>query len=128
MSVGLEGREPLIDHRILEWTAQLSSAMKMDSVQQKILLKNIVHKYIPSSIMERPKMGFGIPLKDWMKGNLKDLFMEMMNDQALQSSGLLNVQEIKELREDYLNNKLYNFERIWFLFIFQQWYKRWMQN
>ncbi|MBK9525452.1 MAG: asparagine synthase (glutamine-hydrolyzing) [Bacteroidetes bacterium] len=69
MSVGLEGREPFLDHRILEYVAQLPSEYKMNDHAQKILLKKIVHKYIPESIMDRPKMGFGIPLQDWFKAD-----------------------------------------------------------
>lgn len=127
MSVSLEGREPFLDHRIAEFAFQLPSEFKMNSTGQKLILKEIVHKYIPKEIMERPKMGFGVPVANWCKSELKDLFMEHMNDSALKRSGLLNVESIRPIRDSYLNGQLENFERIWFVFIFQQWYARWMQ-
>ncbi len=126
MSVSLEGREPFLDHRIAEFVAQLPSAYKMKEGKQKIILKDIVHSYVPRQLMERPKMGFGVPVEKWCRGELKNLFMEYMNDKALEKSGLLNVQAIIPIRQSYLNGSLENFERIWFIFIFQQWYHKWM--
>ncbi len=127
MSASLEGREPFLDHRILEWVARLPNDFKMHNGEQKILLKRIVHKHIPEDIMARPKMGFGIPLKDWMHGDLKPIFMDHMSDDKLGSSGMLDVKAAKEIRDAYLAGTLENFERVWFLFIFQQWYDRWMR-
>ncbi len=126
MSVSLEGREPFLDHRIAEYVAQLPSAFKMNAGKQKIILKDIVHSYVPRVIMERPKMGFGVPVEKWCRGELKVLFMEFMSDKALGKSGLLNVEAIIPIRQSYLNGSLENFERIWFIFIFQQWYHKWM--
>lgn len=128
MSTSLEGREPFLDHRILELIAKMPSEYKLKGMNQKILLKAIVHKYIPESIMDRPKMGFGIPLKDWMNNTLKDLFMSSMNDQALAQSGLIHINSAKKIRDAYLNGEQINFEKVWFLFIFQQWYQRWIAN
>lgn len=126
MSVSLEGREPFLDHRIAEFVFQLPGEFKIKGDSQKIILKDIVHKYIPKSIMERPKMGFGVPVNKWCRTDLLDLFMEHMSDEALKLSGLLNVEEIIPLRERYLNGQLENFERIWFIFVFQLWFKKWM--
>lgn len=126
MSASLEGREPFLDHRIAEFVFQLPTEFKIHNKAQKIILKDIVHKYIPRSIMERPKMGFGVPVNKWCRTDLLDLFMEHMSDEALSRSGLLNIEAIIPIRERYLQGDLENFERIWFIFIFQQWFKKWM--
>ena len=127
MSVSLEGQEPFLDHRLLEWIATLPDSFKMNENKQKILLKAIVEKNIPRELIDRPKMGFGVPLVDWMKTDLRNLFDEHLNDQALAKSGLIHVQKAASIRDAYLNGKLENFERLWFIFIFQQWYMRWME-
>lgn len=126
MSASLEGREPFLDHRLAEFVFQLPGEFKINGSAQKIILKDIVHKYIPKTIMERPKMGFGVPVERWCREDLLDLFMEHMSDEALSRSGLLNTNEIIPIRDRYLKGNLENFERIWFIFIFQQWFKKWM--
>ena len=126
MSVGLEGREPFLDHRILEYVAQLPSEYKMNDHAQKILLKKIVHKYIPESIMDRPKMGFGIPLQDWFKADLKPIFMDALDPQKIREAGILDEKIIKSMKEGFLNNKFEQFERLWLILVFQLWYQRWM--
>ena len=126
MSASLEGREPFLDHRILEWVAGLPSEYKMKGNEQKILLKAIVHKHIPESIMKRPKMGFGIPLVQWMRKDLRPLFDEIMSDQSIHAVPVLNAQDVMAMRNSYLEGKLENFERLWLVFAFMLWYKRWM--
>ncbi|MFM2135560.1 MAG: hypothetical protein RL021_960 [Bacteroidota bacterium] len=128
MSTGLEGREPLLDHRIQEWMATLPSSYKMADGRQKILLKEIVHRHIPSAVMDRPKMGFGIPLVKWMKTDLRDLLEDILSDESVRSVGVLEVSQVRAMREAYLAGRLRNFERLWFVFSFILWYRRWMSN
>ena len=99
MSVSLEGREPFLDHRIVEFAATLPDHFKMNENTQKVLLKKIVHKYIPEQIMNRPKMGFGVPVAIWLRTDLIDLFMSYMSDSALKNNPYLNAAEVKKLRD-----------------------------
>ncbi len=126
MSASLEGREPFLDHRLVEWLAVLPSTYKLNEGVSKRLLKDIVHKYIPKEMMIRPKMGFGIPVKNWLKNELRELFEEIVDVKFLKEQDLLNSELVLELKKDYLNDKLHDFERLWFVFIFLQWYKKWM--
>ncbi len=128
MSVSLEAREPFVDHRIAEFMARLPSHFKLKDKRQKILLKDIVHRHIPESIMNRPKMGFGIPLEDWMGNDLKELFMNTMDVKSISSSGILQPKVIAHLTDTFLEGKLEQFQRIWLVFVFQQWYKYWMES
>ncbi|MFM9050781.1 MAG: asparagine synthase (glutamine-hydrolyzing), partial [Bacteroidota bacterium] len=126
MSAGLEGREPFLDHKILEWVATLPSEYKFSKNKQKRILKDIVHKYVPAHLMERPKMGFGIPLVKWMRSELRDLFNEVMDDRNVAATGILDVETVRNMKTAYLEGRLENFERLWFIFSFLAWHKRWM--
>ena len=126
MSVSLEAREPFLDHRLVEFLSVVPSEYKLKGKFQKRILKDIVHKYVPPAIMDRPKMGFGIPLGDWCRKDLKGLFMDFMSDEVLKKNEYLNTKNIVELRDGYLEGKLQNFERIWFVFVFQMWLNKWM--
>ena len=78
MSVSLEGREPFLDHRIIEFAAQLPSNFKFGHTQ-KMILKDIVHNYVPKQLMDRPKTGFSIPVHAWLKEDLAYLLEEHLN-------------------------------------------------
>ncbi|HNS11731.1 MAG TPA: asparagine synthase (glutamine-hydrolyzing) [Bacteroidia bacterium] len=126
MSVSLEAREPFVDHRIAELLARLPSNYKLKDNRQKVLLKDIVHRHLPESIMNRPKMGFGIPLEQWMKKDLKDLFMATMNSDSISMTGVLQPHVIEHMVDAFQSGRLEQFQRIWLVFVFQQWYQHWM--
>ncbi len=126
MSASLEGREPFLDHRILEWVAKLPSSFKMNANEQKVLLKAIVHRHIPESIMKRPKMGFGIPVVSWMRNDLRPMFDDVLSDRSIRSIEVLDYSQVAAMRDAYLQGRLENFERLWFVFSFVLWYRRWM--
>lgn len=126
MSASLEGREPLLDHRLLEFVAGLPAEYKLLGGVSKRLLKDIVHRYVPIELMDRPKMGFGIPVSSWMKSELRELFEDVLGDEKIRQQEWFDAALLLELKKDYLNGKLHDFERIWFVFIFLQWYKKWM--
>lgn len=126
MSVSLEGREPLLDFRLIEYAAQLPINFKMKGSTKKYLLKEIVHKYIPKEIMERPKMGFGVPLVTWFKADLKFYFDNYLNTNRLEKQGIFDSNFINAMVAGYYKGKNDDFELIWFLFIFQLWYDEWM--
>ena len=89
MSVSLEGREPLLDHRILEFAASLPSSYKFDGSTGKRILKDIVHKYVPREMMDRPKTGFSLPIYNWLMSDLSYLLEEYLNEQAINQSSYL---------------------------------------
>jgi asparagine synthase (glutamine-hydrolysing) len=126
MSVSLEGREPLLDHRIVEFAAQLPSSYKYAPGQTKIILKNIVHKYIPQNIMERPKMGFIVPIMGWFRNELKDLILQNLNEDLLKKDDIFNYKEVTSIRDRYLNGHSENVQKLWHILLFQMWKKRWL--
>ncbi len=127
MSVGLEGREPFLDHRIVEWAAQLPSSLKYNNGSKKFLLKELTHRYIPKAMIDRPKMGFGIPLNKWMKGELRPLVLETINRKNLQKHHLFNEDLIINLRDNYLANSKNDNAKLWLILMFQLWWNKWME-
>lgn len=126
MAVGLEGREPMLDHHIIEFLAQLPSDMKIRDGVTKWLLKEIVHKYIPKDLMDRPKRPFIAPLMVWFKEDLKQQLMTYLSEEALLKTGLFNPAPIVSLRDRYLRGENVNYQKLWQLLVFQLWYNRWI--
>lgn len=127
MSCSLEGREPFLDQHIIEWAAQLPSDYKYKDGQKKYILKQIVHKYVPKEIMERPKMGFGIPVESWLANELKDLVQQYLGESSLKQHQLFNEGEVRKISDDFFNGRKEKYLKIWYLLMFQMWYEKWMK-
>jgi len=128
MSASLEGREPFLDHRIIEWAAQLPIDLKYNKGIKKYLLRQIVHKYIPQNLLDRPKMGFGIPIASWLQNELKAIVDFYLSDSFIEKQGLFNNNEIQKIRNSFYKGKTERAEKIWYLLMFQMWYDTWMNK
>jgi asparagine synthase (glutamine-hydrolysing) len=126
MSQGLEGREPFLDFKIIEFAAQLPNEMKYRNGEKKWVLKEITHKYLPKKLMDRPKMGFSPPVTEWFRDELKTYFLHYLTHERLSQEGLFNPVEVIRLRDDYLEGKNVSVHRLWFILMFEMWYERWM--
>jgi len=127
MGVALEGRDPFLDHKILEWSSQLPIKFKYRNRKTKHLLRKILYKYLPKELIDRPKQGFSAPIYEWFKKELKILFKEFLNESKLKKDGLFNVSKVQQILRDYLDNKRVNHNKLWVLFIFQLWKERWFK-
>lgn len=126
MSVSLEGREPFLDYRIIEFVSSLPSHYKYQNGRKKHILKEITHKYLPKEMMDRPKMGFVVPIQEWFKDELKEYFLHYLDEQRLKKEGIFNVQEVVKLRDNYLNGGKENIDNLWSMLMFEMWYEKWM--
>ena len=126
MSVALEGREPFLDHKLVEWAAQLPSAYKNHEGTKKFIIKKIVHKYVPTELMDRPKQGFEVPISSWFKHELKDLLEDSLNENELNKFGLLNPSAVKEMMQNFQKGQENYSMNLWYLLMFQLWSKRWL--
>jgi asparagine synthase (glutamine-hydrolysing) len=126
MSVSLEGREPFLDHRIIELLATLPDSLKINQNIKKYLLKKIVWKYVPSELMERPKQGFHLPVEDWLRKELSYLLEEFVNEKQIMIQGILDWETVAGLKKDYLSGSRASFEPLWSILMFQMWYHQWM--
>jgi asparagine synthase (glutamine-hydrolysing) len=126
MSVSLEGREPLLDHRILEFAAQLPLDYKYDGITTKRILKDITHEYIPKEMMDRPKAGFSLPITKWLKEDLSYLIDENLSEEALAISGLFDEKYLTKQIEMFKEGKFHYTPFIWKLLMFQMWFRKWV--
>ena len=126
MSVSLEGREPMLDYKLIEFVAQLPLKYKQNGKQTKYILKEIVHQYIPKEMMDRNKMGFSIPVFEWFKDELKNYFEEYLSERAIIESGVFEYQYVLKLKKSYYNGKG-NPHKLWLLLIFQMWWAKWVK-
>lgn len=124
MAFSLEGREPLLDHRLIEFAATLPDKFKLQNGNSKRILKDIVHELLPTSIMDRPKSGFSIPLNEWLKKDLSYLIEEYLDESRINKE-LFDVKFIKYMIKAHKQGKLYFNVMLWRLLIWQMWYIKW---
>lgn len=126
MSVSLEGREPFLDHRVIEFAAQLPNEFKYFKGDKKRIIKDIVHKYIPKQLMDRPKMGFAIPIDSWLSNELKETVYEYLNEKSIKEQGIFNYNYISNTVSGFYSGKKEYANKLWYFLMFQMWYKKWM--
>ncbi len=127
MSVSLEGREPLLDHRIAEFAANLPLEYKYDGKTAKRILKDITHDYIPKEMMERPKTGFSIPITKWLKTSLSHLIDQEIRLDEIEKQGILSAEFIGDALDRFKRNESGYDLLVWEVLQFQMWYNRWMK-
>jgi asparagine synthase (glutamine-hydrolysing) len=128
MYAGIEGRDPFLDHRVIEFAASLPSEYKYDNGKNKIILKELVHEYLPKQLMDRPKMGFAIPLRKWLKGELKVFVEKYLSADYLKAQGFFDEKEVEKLIGKFYAGQQVNERKLWYLLVFQLWYSRWIDN
>ncbi|MEY4126717.1 MAG: hypothetical protein RL737_906 [Bacteroidota bacterium] len=126
MAVGLEGREPFLDHELFEFLAQVPDHFKCDRKDTKILLKDIAHDLLPPALMQGPKKGFAIPISAWMRDYLKSELLDFIEPRFLKEQGIFKATELTREVKSFLNGNDTNSLFIWYYFSFQSWYKQWM--
>ena len=127
MTVSLEGREPFLDHRIIEWAAQLPDNFKYFKGNKKYILKEIVHQYIPKELLDRPKMGFAIPIENWLVNDLKNQVLYYLSDEKILKQEIFDLKFVKKIKNDFFSGKKEFGVKIWYLLMFQMWFDKWMK-
>jgi asparagine synthase (glutamine-hydrolysing) len=125
MSVGLEAREPFLDHRLVQYVARIPLNLKFKNGMSKYILRKILYKYVPRELVERPKQGFNVPLAEWLKGELSSLVMSYLNEDKLKKEGIFNPRVVSTYVKDFMNGSI-NVNRIWFLLLFEMWKEKWL--
>jgi len=128
MSASIEAREPLLDHRLVEFAATLPFKYKNDGRTSKRILKDIVHKYVPKAIMDRPKTGFDLPIFKWLKGDMSWMIDQYLGSDAIKNSGIFNANEVNKLVASFRQDRLVYKSIIWHLIVFQMWHSFWNKN
>jgi asparagine synthase (glutamine-hydrolysing) len=132
MACGLEGREPLLDHRVAEFALQLPLHLRRGELGPKHLLRKILYKYVPRELIERPKQGFAVPLASWMRGDLAPLIDEYLSPSRIRDGGLFDpegvARAVRNFREGGPGNDRLDTQKLWYLLSFEMWKARWMDT
>lgn len=126
MRSSLEAREPFLDHHIIEWAAQLPDNYKYHKGIKKHILKEITHAYLPKELMDRPKMGFAIPIEKWLAQDLKEQVLFYLDDKRLREQGFFDSETVNKLTTNFFSGKKELSVKVWHLLMFQMWYDKWM--
>lgn len=125
MAHSLEVRPPFLDHRIVEFAATLPLSLKIRGSRQKVLLKELMRDKLPSSVLQRKKVGFDIPAHDWLRGCLRPLMMEVLTDGASEHAALFRREVIETQIREHLERRINVGYHLWGLMVLFLWMKKW---
>ena len=121
MAVGLEGRVPILDHRVVEFAWQLPLALRT----RKALLRRVLARYIPRSVFERPKMGFEVPIAGWLRGPLRSWAEEFLDPRALEVGGVFAVGAVRNVLSEHLAGRMDAGHLLWSILMLEGWRHHW---
>jgi len=121
MAVALEVRVPLLDHRVVELTWRLPSRLFLRRGTSKWLLRQVLYRHVPKRLVERPKMGFALPIGQWLRGPLRPWAEELLSEQRLAAGGLLDPAPIVARWREHLDSRRDWHQSLWTVLMFQAW-------
>jgi asparagine synthase (glutamine-hydrolysing) len=125
MAIALEARVPLLDHRVVEFSWRLPMAAKVRRNTSKWLLRQVLYRHVPPALIERPKMGFGIPLGEWLRGPLRDWAHGLLSEGRLRDAGLLDHSLVSRYWKEHLDGQRNWQYLLWNVLMLESWRERW---
>lgn len=121
MAFNLEVRPPILDHRLIEFAWRIPLSMKLRNREGKWILRQVLFKHVPRKLLERPKMGFGVPIDSWLRGPLRDWAEDLLNESRLRREGFFDADSVRKKWLEHLSGR-YNWQyHIWDILMFQAW-------
>lgn len=121
MGVSLEARSPFLDHRVLQFAWTLPISMKIRENEGKWILKQLLYKYVPAALFDRPKAGFSVPLDEWLRGPLRDWAEELLSEARLRREGFFRPEPIRAVWSEHLSGSHNHQQTLWCVLMFQAW-------
>jgi asparagine synthase (glutamine-hydrolysing) len=125
MAVGLEGRVPLLDHRVVAYAWTLPTDFKVRGGRGKWLLRRVLDRYVPKQLIDRPKMGFGVPIDGWLRGPLREWAEELLAPPRLASYGFVRTEPVRRAWQEHLDGSRNWQYPLWTVLMLQAWRERW---
>ena len=126
MHTALEAREPFLDHPLVAFALSLPDEFKLRGRQSKYLLRQLLYRYVPRELIERPKQGFAVPIEQWLHSLLREELLAIGRDEAFLQAFRLDGFTLRSLIGDFLSGRRYvNGYLIWFIYVLNQWHERW---
>lgn len=123
MAVSLESRAPFLDHRVVEFAWRIPVARQVRNGEGKWFLRQVLYKYVPRELIERPKMGFGVPIDVWLRGPLREWAAELLSPDRLEREGFFDPESIAQTWADHQSGRRNNAHLLWGILMFQAWYE-----
>lgn len=124
MQFSLETRVPLLDHNIIEFSLNLDESLKQKNKTSKYLLKEVLYDYVPKKLFERPKWGFSIPLRQWLKNELSYLRKQYLSKEILEKWQIFDVAKVLELEQRFLNGEDFLYNKLWLIIVLNSWLEK----
>jgi asparagine synthase (glutamine-hydrolysing) len=121
MAASLETRVPLLDYRLVELAVNLPPEMKIGKGQTKHILRRAMADRLPAEVLNKPKQGFSIPLKNWLRGPLKPMMVDLLSQQSIFKQGLFNPKCVDQWVNEHLEGQVNHSHRLWALMVFALW-------
>jgi asparagine synthase (glutamine-hydrolysing) len=119
--VSLEARVPLLDHRVVEFAWRLPMSLRIREGQEKWLLRQVLYKYVPARLVDRPKMGFGIPVGEWLRGPLRDWGEALLAPDRLAEEGFLDPVRVRTVWNEHVSGRRNWQYLLWDVLMFEAW-------